>query len=53
MAQFDLTSALMLAGIEFMVRHHAECPPGIHLLPDEVELRIATLATQLKPYHVH
>lgn len=25
---FDLTSALMLAGIEFMVRHHTEYPPG-------------------------
>ncbi len=42
---FDLTSALMLAGIEFMVQHHAAFPAGIHLLPSEVEHRIAVLAT--------
>ena len=42
---FDLTSALMLAGIEFMVQHHAAFPAGIHLLPSDVEHRIAVLAT--------
>lgn len=41
---FDLTSALMLAGIEFMVQHHAAFPAGIHLLPSEVQHRIAALA---------
>ncbi len=41
---FDLTSALMLAGIEFMVHHHAAFPAGIHLLPSEVERRVAALA---------
>lgn len=41
---FDLTSALMLAGIEFMVQHHAAFPAGIHLLPPEVQHRIAALA---------
>lgn len=40
---FDLTSGLMLAGIEFMVRHYADYPPGIHLLPKELEHRIASL----------
>jgi adenosylhomocysteinase len=43
---FDVTSALMLAGIEFMVEHYADYPPGIHLLPAEVEHRIAELATR-------
>jgi adenosylhomocysteinase len=42
---FDLTSALMLAGIEFMVHHYAAFPAGIHLLPSEVQHRIAVLAT--------
>ncbi len=41
---FDLTSALMLAGIEFMIRRHADFPAGVHLLPAEVEQRIAGLA---------
>ena len=41
---FDLTSALMLAGIEFMVQHHAAFPAGIHLLPPDVQHRIAVLA---------
>ncbi len=41
---FDLTSALMLAGIEYMVHRHQEFPPGVHLLPDEVERRVAALA---------
>ncbi len=50
---FDLTSALMLAGIEFMVAHYTEYPPGIHLLPDGVEQRIATLATQSRSHNVH
>ena len=34
---FDLTSAIMLEGIRFMVRRHAEFPPGVHLFPAEVE----------------
>lgn len=41
---FDVTSALMVAGIEFMVRRWQDYPPGIHVLPAEVEQRIATLA---------
>lgn len=41
---FDLTSALMLAGIEWMVRRHADFSPGVHAMPAEVEQRIATLA---------
>ncbi len=45
---FDLTAALMLAGIEFMVHHCDDFPPGIHLLPEEVEHRIATLATRAR-----
>ncbi len=46
---FDLTSAVMLAGIEFMVRHHQDYPPGIHLLPPDLEQRIAALASQRPP----
>jgi len=46
---FDVTSALMLAGIEFMVEHYPDYPPGIHLLPAEVEQRIAELATRSHP----
>ncbi len=34
---FDLTSAIMLEGLRFMVRHHHEFPPGVHLFPAEVE----------------
>ena len=41
---FDLTSALMLAGIEFMVQGHPAFPAGIHLLPSDVQHRIAVLA---------
>lgn len=41
---FDVTSALMLAGIEFMVRAHAGFPAGVHLLPADVERRVAALA---------
>lgn len=41
---FDLTSALMLAGIEFMVQHHAAFPAGVHLLPSDVQHRVAVLA---------
>jgi len=42
---FDLTTALMLAGIDFMVRRHHEFAPGLHLLPDEVEREVAALAS--------
>jgi adenosylhomocysteinase len=42
---FDLTSALMLAGIEYMVGHHRDFPPGIHRMPAEVERRVAALAS--------
>lgn len=41
---FDLTSALMLAGIAYMLDHHADHPPGVHLMPPEVERRVAALA---------
>lgn len=50
---FDLTSALMLAGIEFMVRHYTDFPPGIHLLPASVEQRIAGLAAAHPRTPVH
>ncbi len=50
---FDFTSAVMLAGIEFMVRHYADYPPGIHLLPEEVEQRIAALAMRSRPPRGH
>ncbi|MDR7509511.1 MAG: adenosylhomocysteinase [Armatimonadota bacterium] len=43
---FDLTSALMLAGIEYMVAHHQDFPPGLHLMPAEVERRVAALAAE-------
>jgi len=41
---FDLTSALMLAGIAYMLRHHRAFPPGLHLFPREVEQQVAALA---------
>lgn len=34
---FDLTSALMIEGIRFMVHRHRDFPPGVHLFPAEVE----------------
>jgi len=34
---FDLTTALMVEGIRFMVHRHRDYPPGIHLFPPEVE----------------
>lgn len=43
---FDLTSALMLAGILFLVERGMTFPPGIHLLPAEVEQKVASLATR-------
>lgn len=43
---FDLTSSLMLAGILFLVERGPTFPPGIHLLPSEVERKIASLAAQ-------
>jgi len=45
---FDLTTALMLAGIAFMVRRHQEFAPGLHLLPDEVEQQVAALAAGVR-----
>jgi adenosylhomocysteinase len=50
---FGLTSAVMLAGIEFMVRRHAEYPPGIHLLPEDLEQRVAAVAIRSRPQHAH
>lgn len=41
---FDLTTALMLSGIAFMVTRHGEFAPGIHLLPAEVEQEVAAMA---------
>ena len=41
---FDLTTALMLSGIGFMVRRYRDFPPGVHLLPDEVEQEVAAQA---------
>ncbi|MDQ7842118.1 MAG: adenosylhomocysteinase [Armatimonadota bacterium] len=41
---FDLTTALMLAGIAFIVRRHDAFPPGLHLMPAEVEEQVAALA---------
>lgn len=34
---FDLTAALMLEGVRFMVHRHSDFPPGVHLFPAEVE----------------
>lgn len=39
---FDLTSALMLEGVRFMVRHHRDFPPGVHPFPAEVEHAVVT-----------
>jgi len=41
---FDLTSALMLAGISYMLDHHADHPPGVHPMPPSVERHVAALA---------
>lgn len=41
---FDLTSALMLEGIAYMLDHHADHPPGVHLMPPDVERRVAEWA---------
>lgn len=47
---FDLTASLMLAGILFLVERGPTFPPGIHLLPPEVERKVASLAArQYKP----
>jgi len=43
---FDLTAALMLSGIGFMVRRHREFGPGIHPLPAEVEQEVAAMAAR-------
>ncbi len=42
---FDLTSALMLRGIGYMLDHHADHPPGLHMLPDAVEADVARIAS--------
>jgi hypothetical protein len=44
-AEAELPWLQRLAGIEFMAQYHAAFPAGIHLLPSEVEHRIAVLAT--------
>jgi adenosylhomocysteinase len=44
---FDLTSALMLQGIGYMLYHHTEHPPGLHLMPEAVEREVARIALSL------
>ncbi len=34
---FDLTTAIMVEGIRFMVHRYPDFPPGVHLFPAEVE----------------
>ncbi|MDR5683872.1 MAG: adenosylhomocysteinase [Armatimonadota bacterium] len=41
---FDVTSALMLEGIGYMLDHHAEHPPGVQLMPTVVERSVAAMA---------
>ncbi|MER3455477.1 MAG: adenosylhomocysteinase [candidate division GAL15 bacterium] len=44
---FDLTSALLLAGLAHLLEHGHHYPPGLHLMPAEVEHQVAHLAAQL------
>lgn len=41
---FDLTSALLLAGLAHLFDHGHRYPPGLHPMPHEVELEVARLA---------
>lgn len=41
---FDLTSALLVAGLAHLVDHGHHYPPGLHPMPCEVELAVASLA---------
>lgn len=45
---FDLTTALMLRGIGYMLDHHADHPPGLHVMPDVVEAEVARTAAALR-----
>lgn len=40
---FDLTSALLLAGLAHLLDHGHRYPPGLHLMPHQVELAVAAL----------
>lgn len=44
---FDVTSALMLRGIGYMLDHHADHPPGLHVMPDAVEAEVARVVSRL------
>lgn len=44
---FDLTSALLLAGLDHLFQHGHRYPPGLHPMPREVELQVASLAVRL------
>ncbi len=44
---FDLTSALLLAGIAHLVDHGHRYPPGLHPMPQEVEAEVAALSPHL------
>lgn len=41
---FDLTSALLLAGLAHLLDHGHRYPPGLHPMPHQVELAVAALA---------
>ncbi len=40
---FDLTSALLLAGLAHLLEHGHRYPPGLHPMPRQVELEVASL----------
>jgi S-adenosylhomocysteine hydrolase len=44
---FDLTSALLLAGIAHLVDRGHRYPPGLHPMPQEVEAEVAALSPHL------
>ncbi|MCS7236094.1 MAG: adenosylhomocysteinase [Armatimonadota bacterium] len=44
---FDLTAALLLAGLQHLLDQGHRYPPGLHPMPAEVEHRVAYLARQL------
>jgi S-adenosylhomocysteine hydrolase len=44
---FDLTSALLLAGIAHLVDHGHRYSPGLHPMPREVEAEVASLNPHL------
>jgi S-adenosylhomocysteine hydrolase len=45
---FDLTSAILLAGLAHLLDSGPAYPPGLHPMPREVELEVAALATRLR-----